>query len=173
MPPSGGVPPNDPGPLTFKACLQEAERGGAFIEFPFDVQESFGTKGRIPVQLTFAGVPYRGSLVQYSGKRMVGIPKAVRDAAGVAVGESAEVVLWLDVEERTVEAPPDLIEALANDDLAAVGWNRFSYTHQREYVQAIAAAKRPETRARRIAQAVACARDNAGGAKRLRLTARG
>ena len=166
VPPSGGAKLKDPGPLTFTALLQEAGRGGAFIEFPLDVQELFGTKGRIPIRLTFGGVPYRGSLVQYAGKRMVGIPKAVRDAAGVAPGENADVVLWLDVEERTVEAPPDLVEALASDDLAVVGWNRFSYTHQREYVQAIEAAKRPETRAKRIAEAVAGARNNAGSGKR-------
>ena len=165
MPAARASSPRDPGPLTFTALLQAEGRGGAFIEFPFDMQELFGTKGRIPIRLSFGGVPYRGSVVRYKGRQMVGIPKAVREAAGIAPGESADVVLQLDVEERTVDAPPELIEALAADGVAAAGWDRFSYTHRREYVQAIETAKRPETRAKRIAEAIAAARAKAGCAQ--------
>lgn len=151
-------PPKNPGPVRFNTELREAGRGGAYIEFPFDVEELFGTKARIPVRLSFAGAPYRGSLLQYAGARMVGIPKAVREQAGVHPGQTVEIVLEVDDEERAVELPPELAEALARDDVAAVGWDRFSFTHKREYAQAILAAKRPDTKARRVAEAVAAAR---------------
>jgi hypothetical protein len=34
----------------------------AFIEFPFDVEKEFGTKGQVKVHVTFNGFEYRGSL---------------------------------------------------------------------------------------------------------------
>lgn len=151
-------PPKNPEPVRFTTELREAGRGGAYIEFPFDVEELFGTKARIPVRLTFGGAPYRGSLVQYAGTCMVGIPKAVRERAGVSLGQTVEIVIEVDDEERAVELPPELAEALARDEVAAAGWNRFSFTHKREYAQAILDAKRPETRAKRVAEAIEAAR---------------
>jgi hypothetical protein len=75
--------------VRFTTELREAGRGGAYIEFPFDVEEMFGTKARVPVRLSFGGAPYRGSLVPYAGVRMIGIPKAVREEAGVSPGQTA------------------------------------------------------------------------------------
>ena len=75
--------------MRFTTELREAGRGGAYIEFPFDVEEMFGTKARVPVRLSFGGAPYRGSLVPYAGMRMIGIPKAVREEAGVSPGQTA------------------------------------------------------------------------------------
>jgi uncharacterized protein YdeI (YjbR/CyaY-like superfamily) len=61
------------------------------------------------------------------------------------------VTVVLDTEARTVEVPPELAEALAGRaDLAEV-FDGLSFTHRREYAEWIAEAKRPETRARRVA----------------------
>ena len=49
----------------FKARIEGASVGGACVYFPYDVEEEFGTKGRVPVKATFDGVPYSGSLVKY------------------------------------------------------------------------------------------------------------
>lgn len=57
--------------------------------------------------------------------------------------------------ERTVEPPRELVKALKASPPAWDRWNELSYSHQREHVEAIAAAKKPETRERRIAAAVA------------------
>jgi hypothetical protein len=49
----------------FVAMIRKVEGiDGAFVEFPFDVGEEFGTKGRVQVKATFDGVEYRGSLVR-------------------------------------------------------------------------------------------------------------
>lgn len=156
------LPPKDPGPLRFTTELRDAGRGGSYVEFPYDVEESFGTRGRVAVRVTVNGAPYRGSLVKYRGVHMVGITKAVRQAAGAEVGDLVEIVLSVDTEERSVDVPADLAAALAADVRAAVGWDRFSYTHQREYVEAVVEAKREETRAKRVAAAVEAARAKAG-----------
>ena len=55
---------------------------------------------------------------------------------------------------RSVEVPADLQAALDADQTAREAWARLSFTHQRETVEAITTAKRPETRVRRIAKAI-------------------
>ena len=56
---------------------------------------------------------------------------------------------------RVVEVPGDLAEALAGDPEAAAAWERVSYSHQRAHVEAVLAAKRPETRAARVLKTLA------------------
>ena len=53
--------------LKFRAIIENATGGGAYILFPYDVEKEFGTKGRVPVKATFDGVEYSGSLVKDSG----------------------------------------------------------------------------------------------------------
>jgi uncharacterized protein YdeI (YjbR/CyaY-like superfamily) len=50
-----------------------------------------------------------------------------------------------------VSVPADLIEALAANEPARVLFEGLAASHQREYVRWIEEAKRPETRARRVA----------------------
>jgi uncharacterized protein YdeI (YjbR/CyaY-like superfamily) len=78
---------------------------------------------------------------------MIGVNKQHRAAARVAVGDSFDVVVALDEEPRVIEVPAD-------DAAARAAFGRLSYTHCREYVEWIAEAKRPATRARRVAETV-------------------
>jgi uncharacterized protein YdeI (YjbR/CyaY-like superfamily) len=57
------------------------------------------------------------------------------------------------------EVPPDLAEALAADDAAAATFNGFPPSCRREYCEWVADAKRAETRAKRVADAVAWMRE--------------
>jgi uncharacterized protein YdeI (YjbR/CyaY-like superfamily) len=52
------------------------------------------------------------------------------------------------------ETPPDLAEALAANEAARNTFDQFPPSCRREYVDWLTEAKRPETRARRLAQAV-------------------
>ena len=56
---------------------------------------------------------------------------------------------------RVVKPPPDLVKALKATPGAWDRWCELSYSHQREHVEAIEEAVKPETRTRRIAGAVA------------------
>jgi len=57
------------------------------------------------------------------------------------------------------EVPPELAEALADDDAAAAAFNGFPPSCRREYCEWIAEAKRPETKAKRVAEAVGWMRE--------------
>ncbi len=85
---------------------------------------------------------------------MVGVTKANRAAAGVGVGDAFDVEIALDTAPREIEVPPDLADVLAAEPAAAAAFDRLSFSHRREYVQWITEAKRPETRARRVAGTV-------------------
>ena len=63
-----------------------------------------------------------------------------------------KVTLIADVAPRVVEVPADLKKALGKKKAA---WDKFSFTHQNEWVKALDDAKKPETRARRLAQLLA------------------
>lgn len=53
-----------------------------------------------------------------------------------------------------IALPRDARQALERVPRAMTAWERLSYTHRREHVEAITEAKKPETRARRIAKLV-------------------
>jgi uncharacterized protein YdeI (YjbR/CyaY-like superfamily) len=55
---------------------------------------------------------------------------------------------------EALQPPADFIKALKAAPPAWQRWQELSYTYQREYVEALAGAKKPETRARRLATAV-------------------
>lgn len=135
----------------FTAPIEPADRGGAYVTVPFDVEAAFGSK-RPRVAATFDGVPYRGSLVRMGGPdHILIVRKAIREQIGKAPGDPVAVTVALDTAPREVAVPDDLAEALKAAG-ARAAFDALSYTHRREYAAWIAAAKRPDTRARRIAR---------------------
>jgi uncharacterized protein YdeI (YjbR/CyaY-like superfamily) len=78
-----------------------------------------------------------------------------RTAAGVAAGDEVDVEIVPDTAERTVDVPPDLLDALDRAEGARSAFDALSYTRRKEYARSVESAKAPETRARRIAKAVA------------------
>ncbi|MGI5917381.1 MAG: YdeI/OmpD-associated family protein [Anaerolineae bacterium] len=121
----------------------------AYVEIPFDVEEVFGTR-RVKVRAWFEGVEYRGSIVRMGDCYMIGIPQAIRRQIGKSFGDTIDVIVEKDEDERVVELPDDLKRALEQNPAAKARYARLSYSHQREYVRWINDAKRPETRVRRI-----------------------
>ena len=135
---------------TIKVKLEKHEKLDATgITIPFDVEEVFGAK-RVPVKATVNGEVYQGSIVRMSGKYMLGIPKAFREAAGIKAGDNIVVTLEKDVAERTVEIPDDLAKELKKDKAFKAAWDNLSYTIRKENVRSLTEAKQPETRARRL-----------------------
>ncbi len=124
------------------------------IEVPADVVASFGRGRRVPVVVTIGPHTFRGSIAGYRGGSWVGVSAENRTAAGIAAGDPVEVGLELDEAPRVVEVPPDLAAALAADPAAATAWAALSYSHQRQHVLAVEAAKAAATRARRVAAAI-------------------
>jgi bifunctional DNA-binding transcriptional regulator/antitoxin component of YhaV-PrlF toxin-antitoxin module len=138
----------------FRAKIEPGDRGGAYVVFPFDIQKQFGTKGKVPVQATFNGVQYRGSLVKYGQpQHVLGVEKAIREEIGKQPGDTVDVVVWKDEEERTVEIPPEFAKLLKKEDLLPT-FEKLSYTHRKEYCRWITDAKKEETRIRRLANSI-------------------
>lgn len=125
-----------------------------FIPLPFDPKPVFG-KVRAPVIATVNGYRFRTTITAMGGPVCIGIRKSHCQAAGLTGGERVAVEVALDEAPRTVTASADLLQALKAVPGAFEAWTASSYTHQREHVEAIADARKPETRARRVAAAVA------------------
>jgi len=120
-----------------------------FIPVPFDPAPVFG-RVRAPVTVTVNGYTYRSTIASMGGTTCIPLRKSNREAAGLEGGETLDVQLDLDTEKREVAPPPDLTRALKAAPPALQRWRELSYSHQREYVEAIESAKKPETRLRRI-----------------------
>ena len=150
-------------PHTFTAPIESAGGGGAYVTVPFDVEEAFGSK-RPPVKATFDGVPYRGRLVRMGGPRhLLPVLKAIREQIGKGPGDAVTVTVEPDTAPREVAVPADLAAALAEAPEARAFFDGLAYTHRKEYVRWIEEAKREETRARRVGQAVAMLRAGTKG----------
>lgn len=88
------------------------------------------------------------------GTFCLGMSKAIRSKAGADIGAAVHVVVERDAAERTADVPAELVEALRGAGLLE-RFEAMAYTHRKEYARWIAEAKKPETRARRLAKAVA------------------
>ena len=144
----------DPGPLEFDAVILrgEAENSQTFVNFPYDVQETFGSTGRIPVVAAFDGEEYRGSLVTYGGEsHLILVLRSICERLGKQEGDTVRVSIALDTSERIVELAEDARAALQASG-ALEAFRAMSYSHQREYERWIEQATRPETRSRRISR---------------------
>jgi hypothetical protein len=124
-----------------------------YIPVPFDPAPVFG-RVRAPVKVTLNGYTFRSTIAPMGGTYMIPFRKSNREAAGLEGGETLEVRLDLDTDKREVEPPADFVKALKAAPPAWERWQELSYTHQREHVEALEQAKKPETRARRMEAAV-------------------
>lgn len=78
----------------------------------------------------------------------------IREKTGNSIGDEIEVELAEDLEGRDVEIPPQLVATLAQVPSGLALFRKLSYTHQREHVESILAAKREQTREARLARVV-------------------
>jgi hypothetical protein len=143
--------------VTFKGVLTPTPRGGGgtLVPIPKEVAKKLGLNGMPKINAVIAGTPYRGSLMPMGdGTYCLGVLKSIQEAAGVGQGDTISIELELDTAPRTVELPADLAEALADDKKAAAAWEALSFTNKKEVALSLEGAKRPETRERRLAQAL-------------------
>lgn len=136
---------------TFKTTIVRVG-STCFIPVGFDPVQVFG-KVRVPVKVSLNGYSFRSTIASMGEGPCLPLRKSHREAAGLQGGETLSVTLELDTDERKVSLPPDFAKALQAARLEEA-FAKLSYTHQREHAEAVAGAKKPETRARRIAKAL-------------------
>ena len=140
----------------FRALVERGESSAVCaIHFPFDVEQTFGARGHVPVRGTLNGAPFRASIFKMGGRHFMVINRKLREASGVSGGETVPVTVERDTEPRVVTPPADFARALKANGEARAAWDKLSYTHRREHVEHIEDAKKPETRQRRIEKSVA------------------
>jgi len=83
----------------YETAIQAADKGGAYVAFPYDIREEFG-KGRTKVHATFDGEPYDGSIVNMGVKNtdgsvcyIIGIRKDIRARIGKQPGDTVRVTV--------------------------------------------------------------------------------
>jgi hypothetical protein len=143
--------------VKFKGVLTPTPRGGGgtLVPIPKEIATKLGLKGMPKIQAVIAGKPYRGSLMPMGdGTYCLGVLKSIQEAAGVGQGDTITIELALDATPRIVELPADLARAIARDEKAIAAWEALSFTNKKEMARSLEEAKRPETRQRRLAQAV-------------------
>ena len=83
--------------LKFEAViLQNEDMDAAYVEVPYDIRELFG-KGRLLVNATFDGIPYRGQVVKMGTPcYIIGVTKAIRKQINKSFGDT----VWVTLIER-------------------------------------------------------------------------
>ncbi len=134
--------PNGPGMMTILPIPPTVAQSGAF-------RARQRVKGRID------GVPIATSL-QSSGDgwyAMV-VNKEVLKKLDRAAGDSVKVVMGHDESPVAVAIPAALQNALKGEPRAKAVFDRLAPSHRKAYTEWISAAKRPETRDRRVRAAL-------------------
>jgi hypothetical protein len=141
----------------FEAVLEnpEGKIDAAYISIPYNVEKMYGTKGQVKVKAWFDGYPYRGILANMgTGCHVILVRKDVRAAINKKVGDKIKVEIEADKEERTIEIPADLQDALTSKKKAMDFFDTLSYTNMKEYVVWVTSAKKEETRERRVQETI-------------------
>ena len=146
--------------VSFSTIAQPNPRALVLIDVPETVVRKLGAGKRVPVRVTLNRVAYRSTIAVYSGRYYLPARKAICEAAKLGPGGRARVSLEVDTAPRTVAVPADLARALAAAKLRA-GFDAFSYSHRKEFVDWLTSAKRAETRAARIPRVIAQVRAKA------------
>ena len=125
----------------------------AFVALPFSPDAVWGTRNRHHVAGTVGGYRVRGPIDAFGGRAvfMLG-PAWLRDNA-VAVGGEVEVALAPEGPQSD-QLSPDIAAALSAEPAAKAFFDGLPTFYRKNFIRDIEAAKRPETRAARIAQMV-------------------
>jgi Bacteriocin-protection, YdeI or OmpD-Associated/Domain of unknown function (DUF1905) len=140
--------------MKFSATVELGGKTATGIEVPAEVVTALGPGGRPPVTVTIGGHTYRTTVARMGGRYLVPLSAENRTAAGVAAGDQVDVDIEPDTAPREVDVPADLAEALAGDDAARATFDGLSFTHRKEWVRWVEEARKPETRATRLARTV-------------------
>ena len=84
----------------YEAVLrEEADSGGAWVPFPWDLRKEFG-RGRVRVHAFFDGIPYVGSIVNMGVRNpdgsicyIIGVLKSIRKTLNKQDGDRIRVVI--------------------------------------------------------------------------------
>lgn len=126
---------------------------GTILENLF--RESGREKGPIPIRGLINGKEYKQTLVKYSGHWRLYINTVMLSNSPKRIGETIELTVAFDPEERTVAMHPKLTEALRNHPEANGIFESLTPSHRSEIVRYIANLKTEASVERNVEKAIA------------------
>jgi len=141
----------------FKAKVEGDGPGGAWcrIHLPFDAAKQWGSKGRLSVKGRANGFEFRSSIFPNGdGTHHLMFNQQMQAGAKVAAGDVVSMTMEPDTGDRAVEVPKDLAAGFAEHAKAKQHFAALSPSNRKGYVDWITSAKKPETRADRVAKSL-------------------
>ncbi|CAN5690797.1 hypothetical protein BH10ACT1_BH10ACT1_02360 [soil metagenome] len=140
--------------MRFRTVIELGGKTATGIHVPDDVVEALGGGKRAPVAVTVAGFRFQTTLGSMGGRAMVPLSAERRNAAGVAAGDEVEVDIELSSAPSVIEVPDDLAAALDGEPGVRAAFDALAPSRRKEWARSVTEAKKPETRARRVAKVV-------------------
>jgi hypothetical protein len=110
------------------------------------------TKGPIPVRGTLNGKKYKQTLVKYSGKWRLYLNTPMREAAGIDVGDIAEVKIEFDPAPRITPLNPALAKVLTKNKTAKAIFEKLAPYRQKEISRYLGSLKSADALEKNIAK---------------------
>lgn len=126
----------------------------SFLILPASASAKLPTRSMASVEGVLEGEPFQATLEpDGEGSHWLKVDKAVRERAGVAVGDTVTLEIAPVAEEPEPRVPDDLRMALAANPAAKLQWSDITPVARRDWVHWVTSGKKAETRGRRIATA--------------------
>ena len=136
--------------MEFRTTVVQSGKTATGLQVPDDVVAALGGGKRPPVAVTLGTYGYRTTVAPMGGAFWIPLAAEHREAAGVQAGQEVDVRVELDTAPRETPLPEDLAAALDED--ATAFFSGLAPSHRKEWVRWVEEAKKPETRATRIAK---------------------
>lgn len=136
----------------FKTTVEQSGTK-VYITIPFDPNEVWGEKERHHITGSINGHPVRGPLESIGTEFFIALGPAWRRDHEIEAGAEVEVTLAPEG-PQTDNVAPDIAAALLAEPEASHFFNSIPTFYRKNYIRWIESAKRPETRANRIAEMV-------------------
>jgi hypothetical protein len=134
-------------------------RGGVRVRVPFDPVEVWGELDTYHVNGTLGGQPYRGALEQEGARWRMDLGPTWCRAPGFTPGDEVELVIALEG-PRSTSMGDDVDAAFDAEPEARRFFDSMPSFYRNNAARSLGQAKRPETRAKRLAAIVALAKQH-------------
>lgn len=147
-----------PARIRFDATLLRPESpkdaAWAFLVLPAAASAQLPTRGLATVEGKLGGHVFQATLEpDGKGSHWLKVDRALREAAGAAVGQTVALEIAPVAVEPEPPVPVDLRQALADAPAARAQWSSLTAVARRDWIHWITSGKKAETRGRRIATA--------------------
>jgi hypothetical protein len=142
--------------FTAKLLRPASPKGASwsFLVLPQNASAQLPTRSMTTVDGTLDGYPFQATLEpDGEGSHWLKVTRAMREAAGADVGDTATLEIAPVAEEPEPRVPADLRKALAATPEARTQWSGLTAVARRDWIHWITSGKKAETRERRITTA--------------------